>query len=124
MINEIDSLKCSITVDMDIPFDFKEEISDVFDTIVDNLYSSIKKNYKHNFKICANYTSCNNIDIYKFKNTDNDSFVKLVKDSLDNLTKVEYIGNDMEDREIVNVDYVIEFNYSHNYYVSSDSIKL
>lgn len=124
MINEIDSLKCSITVDMDIPFDFKEEISDVFDTIVDNLYKSIKKNYKHNFKICANYTSCNNIDIYKFKNTDNDSFVKLVKDSLDNLTKVEYTGNDMEDYEIVNVDYVIEFNYSHNYYVSSDSIKL
>ena len=124
MITELCSLTADITVDMDIPFDFKEEISNVFDTIVNNLYSSIKKNYKDNFKICADYNSCNSINIYRFKNTNNESFAELIKDSLDDLTVVEYTDNDMEYPEMVNIDYIIEFNYSHNYYISSASAKL
>jgi len=118
MIKRLCPLKVNITVDIDVSFEFEKKISDIFDTIVDTLYSTIgKKYYKDYFKICANRIRYDSINIYKFKHDNIESFTELVKETLDNLTKIEYTDNGAKEPEIVYVDYLVEFNNSNNYFI-------
>ena len=67
MINEIDSLGCSIKIDYDIPFEFTEERELAFENIVNSLYRVFSND--KGIKILANYTTNTNIDIFKSTNS-------------------------------------------------------
>ena len=117
MVNRLCCFKASITVDMDIPGYLEEERTSTFIKIVLDLLNYIHKNYKYTIKICPDYTSCNKIDIYRFKDGGNNQRLsEVIRNSLNNLTKIEYI-NENNEPKITIVDYVIEFDYSNKYYL-------
>ena len=117
MVNKLCCFKASITVDINIPDYLEEERSSIFIKIVFDLLNYIHKNYKYTIKICADYTNCNKIDIYRFKDGGNNQILsEVIRNSLNNLTKVEY-NNENNESKITTVDYVIEFDYSNKYYL-------
>jgi hypothetical protein len=126
MINEMDSLKCSIKIDYDIPFDFTEEREQAFEYIVNKLYDAIGKN--KGVKILANYTTNTDIDIYK--STDSSISKAYFKGkikgilSLINKSGVKVIIENKVysyDREcIYRVDFYVEFSNSDNFKISKN----
>ena len=123
MFRKFNPLKCNVFVDMDIPFDFKEEKEKVFCDIINSLYDIINKESSI-CKIYADYTSCSNIKLYNLSK-DIDEWKDKVLSAFNNLTKIVItLDNDTGEKEVVEISYAIEFDLTDNYYIESDSIKL
>ena len=126
MVNEIDSLKCSIKIDYDIPFDFTEERELAFENIVNKLYAAIGKN--KGVKILANYTTNTDIDIYKstdssiskayFKGTIKGILALINKSGVKVIIKNKVYSYDREC--IYRVDFYVEFSNSDNFKITKD----
>lgn len=123
MLRKFNPLKCSVFVDMDIPFDFKEEREKVFCDIIDKFYDIVNKEDTI-CKICADYISCSKIELYNLSK-DIDEWKDKILTALNSLTKIVIdLDNDKGEKEVVEISYVIEFDLTDNYCVESDSIKL
>lgn len=123
-MNEIDSLKCTVRIDYDIPFDFKEDREKAFDIIVNNLHNQLEY-IGYNHDIFANYTTCTEIIIYCPRAASRDEWRQAIKGI--------FYGGDMrridisetEENSITEysvssytVDYYLEFSLSENYHIS------
>lgn len=116
MVNEMDSLKCSIKIDYDIPFDFTEEREKAFESIVNKLYDTIGKN--KGVKILANYTTNTDIDIYK--STDSSISKAYFKGSIKGiLALINKSGVTVKDVSYP-VEFYVEFSNSDNFKISNN----
>ena len=118
MVIKLSCFNASITVDMNIPVYLKDERTNgIFLDIVYKLSCYIDKNYKYKIHLCSDYNSYK-INIYRYKDdAGNDQRLsEVIRNALNNLTKIEYF-NEMKELKTAIIDYVIEFDYSNKYYL-------
>ena len=115
-VTEIDSLKCSIKIDYDIPVDFTEEREQAFESITNSLYKAI--GYNDGVRILANYTTNTNIDIYKSTNSSisRDYLKSTIKVTLGSISKTGVTVKDVN----YPVDFYVEFSNSDNFKISTN----
>jgi hypothetical protein len=118
MVIKLSCFKASITVDMNIPVYLKDERTNgIFLDIVYKLSCYIDKNYKYKIHLCSDYNSYK-IIIYRYKDDggNDQRLSEVIRNALNNLTKIEYF-NEMKEPKTAIIDYVIEFDYSNKYYL-------
>ena len=119
MIKRMKPLKCTVHIDYDIPYDFKDIIEKAYEYIINTLRGELDyRGYDHD--VVPDYFTNNSIVLYCPNNPDDwRNCVKEIFDS-DTLKNIKVKEEEKFIDTIVesySAEYYLEFSYSDNYHI-------